>query len=213
MHDNARKCFVQAYNAQLAADSHAQVIVAAEVTQQTTDRQQLVPMAQAVREAAGSMPQTITADAGYWDTASLHDPVLEGIEVLVSPDSQTPPPGAPLPSHAPNNTEAMQIREILATESGRARYSLRKAVVEPVFGQIKEARGIRRFRLRGFERVSGEWKLICATHNLLKLFRHRAGIVPPTTAPGVRVWDFLIASLRLATVLSLWPGLNPADQS
>ena len=65
------------------------------------------------------------------------------------------------------------MREVLASESGRARYRLRKAVVEPVFGQIKEARGIRRFRLRGLERASGEWKLICATHNLLKLFRYR----------------------------------------
>ena len=70
------------------------------------------------------------------------------------------------------------MREVLASESGRARYRLRKAVVEPVFGQIKEARGIRRFRLRGLERAGGEWKLICATHNLLKLFRCRKGNDP-----------------------------------
>jgi transposase len=94
MHDNARKCFVQAYNAQVAADSHAQVIVAAELTQQTTDRQQLVPMARAVRDATGAVPESLTADAGYWDTVSLQDPALEGIEVLVSPDSQPQPPGA-----------------------------------------------------------------------------------------------------------------------
>lgn len=184
MHDNARKCFVQAYNAQLAADSHAQVIVAAELTQQTTDRQQLVPMAQAIRETAGSLPQTITADAGYWDSVSLCDPVLQGIEMLVSPDSQTPPPGVPLPANAPKNAEAFRMRELLASESGRARYRLRKAVVEPVFGQIKEARGIRRFRLRGLARVSGEWKLICATHNLLKLYRHRKDSPTPRNAPG-----------------------------
>lgn len=173
MHDNARKCFVQAYNAQLAADSQVQVIVAAELTQQTTDRRQLVPMARAIRDATGAIPESLLADAGYWDTDSLHDPALEGIAVLVSPDSQLQPPGASLPSNAPNNAEALRMREVLTSESGRARYGLRKAVVEPVFGQIKEARGIRRFRLRGLERASGEWKLICATHNLLKLFRYR----------------------------------------
>ena len=178
MQDNARKCFVQGYNAQIAADSQAQVIVAAELTQQTNDRQQLVPMTQAVRDSTGAVPETLTADAGYWDTISLQDPALEGIEVLVPPDSLPQPPGALLPSNAPKNAESLRMREVLASESGRARYSLRKAVVEPVFGQIKEVRGIRRFRLRGLERASGEWKLICATHNLLKLFRYRSGKGP-----------------------------------
>jgi hypothetical protein len=65
------------------------------------------------------------------------------------------------------------MRETLASEIGRALYGLRKATVEPVFGQIKEARQIRRFRLRGLRMVACEWRLICATHNLLKLFRHR----------------------------------------
>ena len=195
MHDNARKCFVQGYNAQIATDSHAQVIVAAELTQQTNDRQQLVPMARAVRDTTGAVPENLLADAGYWDTASLHDPVLEGIEVLVAPDSQPPPPGAPLPANAPNNAEALRMRELLASESGRARYSLRKAVVEPVFGQIKEVRGIRRFRLRGLERASGEWKFICATHNLLKLFRYRSA-QSPYGAPQVRLRKISRATSR-----------------
>jgi len=197
MHDNARKCFVQAYNAQLATDSHAQVIVAAELTQQTTDRQQLVPMARAVREATGAVPETLLADAGYWDTDSLQDPALQGTAVLVSPDSQPQPPGAPLPSNAPNHAEALRMREILASASGRARYGLRKAVVEPVFGQIKEVRGIRRFRLRGLERASGEWKLICATHNLLKLFRYRKQTGSPNseTAPGAPVHGYFLVPI------------------
>jgi transposase len=173
MLDAARKSFVQAYNAQAAADSHAQVIVAAELTQQVNDKQQLVPMTKAIQETAGGTPEAITADAGYWDTISLHDPALKGIEVLVTPDAKPQSSGAPLPRHAPNNAEALRMREVLATESGKARYRLRKMVIEPVFGQIKEARGIRRFRFRGFERASCEWKVICATHNLLKLFRHR----------------------------------------
>jgi transposase len=172
MKDNGRKCFVQGYNAQIAVDAHQQVIVAAEVTQQTTDRQQLVPMVNSVRASNPIVETTVIADAGYWDTASLHHPTLNGIRVAVSPDSQPQPPGAPLPANAPNNEEALRMREWLTTPAGRALYILRKMTVEPVFGQIKEARGLRRFRLRGLRRVQCEWKLICATHNLLKLFRH-----------------------------------------
>jgi hypothetical protein len=69
-----------------------------------------------------------------------------------------------------------RVRELLASEAGKAMYASRKATVEPVFGQIKEARGIRGFRLRGLTGVACEWKLICATHNLLKLFRHRTAM-------------------------------------
>jgi hypothetical protein len=115
---------------------------------------------------------TVIADAGYWDTASLHDPALDGIRVLVSPDSQLQTPGAHLPLNAPNNEEALRMREWLTTPAGRVLYILRKMTVEQVFGQIKEVRGIRRFRLRGLRPVQCEWKLICAAHNLLKLFRH-----------------------------------------
>ena len=178
MKDTGRKCFVQGYNAQIAVDAPGQVIVAAEVTQQTTDRKQLLPMTQSVRAATQCSPEVITLDAGYWDTVSLRDPSLQGIQVLVSPDSQPQPPGAPLPANAPQNDEALRMRELLATDTGKALYALRKSTVEPVFGQIKEARGIRRFRLRGLTKVASEWKLICATHNLLKLFRHQLSLVP-----------------------------------
>jgi transposase len=174
MKDNGSKAFVQGYNVQIAVDAHAQIIVAAEITQQTTDRQQLVPLVKTVRSSAQATPETITADAGYWDTTSLLDPTLQGIQVLVTPDSNPQPPGAPLPPTAPRNEQAIRMREALASQEGKARYALRKSTVEPVFGQIKEARGIRRFRLRSLPKVTSEWKLICATHNLLKLFRFRA---------------------------------------
>jgi transposase len=176
MRDNGQKCFVQAYNVQIAVDAHAQVIVAAELTQQVIDRQQLLPLIKSVCSTAQATPETITADAGYWDTASLLDPSLKGIQVLVSPDSSPQPPGAQLPPSAPRNEEAVRMREVLASEEGKARYALRKSTVEPVFGQIKEARGIRRFRLRGLFKVTSEWKFICATHNLLKLFHHRTAV-------------------------------------
>ena len=103
---------------------------------------------------------------------------LKGIRVAVSPDSQPRMPGDPLPPNAPNNEEALRMRQWLTTPAGRAIYILRKITVEPVFGQIKEARGIRRFRLRGLRSAQCEWKLICATHNLLKLFRHGLNPLP-----------------------------------
>jgi transposase len=173
MKDNGQKAFVQAYNAQIAVDAPAQVIVAAEITQQTTDRNQLLPLVKSVQSTTQATPETVTADTGYWDTTSLLDPSLQGIQILVPPDSNPQPPDAPLPSTAPRNEEAIRMREVLASQEGKARYAARKSTVEPVFGQIKEARGIRRFRLRGLSKVTSEWKLICATHNLLKLFRFR----------------------------------------
>lgn len=172
MLDSASKSFVQAYNAQAAVDSHQQVIVAAELTQEVNDSHQLIPMVQAAEQTAGKKAETITADAGYWDTIALREPCLQGIEILVAPDRQNRKTDRPLRGVA-NNAEAQQMRELLASELGKAKYGLRKTTVEPVFGQIKEARGIRRLRLRGFQRASGEWKLICLTHNLLKLYRHR----------------------------------------
>jgi transposase len=178
MRDNARKCFVQAYNAQIAVDAHQQIIVAAEITQKTTDREQLLPMVQSVCATTARIPETVTADAGYWDTTSLRDLSLRGIQVLVSPDAQVQPPGTPLPPNAPKNSEAVRMREVLLSPLGRMLYTLRKATVEPVFGQIKEVRGLRRFRFRGLRHVQCEWKLICTTHNLLKLFRYRTSPTP-----------------------------------
>jgi hypothetical protein len=178
MRDNARKSFVQAYNAQIAVDAHQQVIVAAEITQKTTDREQLLPMVRSVCTSTARIPETVTADAGYWDTSSLRAIGLQGIQALVSPDAQVQPLGTPLPPNAPKNPEAVRMREVLLSPAGKILYTLRKATVEPVFGQIKEVRGLRRFRLRGLRRVQCEWKLICATHNLLKLFRYGTTLMP-----------------------------------
>ncbi len=174
MKDGATKEFVQAYNAQAAVDSHAQVIVAAEVTQDANDKKQLAPMLEQVKVLTGSMPQQATADAGYFSEANVTDARLGGIDLLVAPDRQKhgsvePATTGPPPFASPSVAE--QMRHKLRTPEGRAIYKMRKAVVEPVFGQIKEQRGFRRFLLRGRARVTAEWKLICATHNLLKLFR------------------------------------------
>jgi transposase len=173
MKDGATKEFVQAYNAQAAVDSQAQVIVAAAVTQEANDKQQLVPMLEQVKIMTGSQPEQATADAGYFSEKQVSDAKLKEIDLLVAPDRQkhgeeVPCATGPPPAEA---GVAEQMRHKLRTPEGRAVYKMRKAVVEPVFGQIKEGRGFRRFLLRGLTRVEGEWKLICATHNLLKLFR------------------------------------------
>lgn len=168
MHDNGTKRIVQSYNAQLAVDAATQVIVAAELTQQVNDRQQLVPMSRRVEHNLGAKPDALLADAGYWDTTSLGDASLAGMQVLVSPDAG----GSRTPRRLRNNPLAQGMRALLADAAGAALYRLRKSSVEPVIGQIKEHRGMRRFLLRGLQQVAGEWKLMCLTHNLLKLHRH-----------------------------------------
>jgi len=176
MKDGATKEFVQAYNAQAAVDSGAQVIVAAALTQEANDKQQLTPMLLKVAVTTGSKPQQVTADSGYFSEANVTDARLAGIDLYVPPDRQKhgsalPVETGPAPPAAAGAAERMRYK--LRTAEGRAVYKLRKAIVEPVFGQIKEARGFRRFLLRGKTKVEAEWQFICATHNLLKLFGAR----------------------------------------
>ena len=173
MKDGATKEFVQAYNAQAAVDSHAQVIVGAAVTQEANDKKQLVPMLKEVKVQMGIPPLQATADNGYFSEPNVTDAQWQGIDLFVAPDRQKhgekrPTTTGPPP---PDASVAEQMRHKLGTAEGQAVYKLRKAVVEPVFGQIKEGRGFRRFLLRGLGKVQGEWQMICATHNLLKLFR------------------------------------------
>jgi hypothetical protein len=135
-------------------------------------------MVKTLRSTLEAVPATITADADYWDTTSLRDSAMSGIEMLIAPDSKPHIPGKVLAPNAPRSEEAFRMRQVLATDDGKARYALRQTTVEPVFGQIKETRGIRRFRLRGLLNVAAEWKFICATHNILKLFRYRGALAP-----------------------------------
>jgi transposase len=192
MKDGAAKSFVQGFNAQAAVDETAQVIVACAITQQANDKQQLAPMLQQVEQNLGRKPDKATADSGYFSEAAVKDPTLEGVELLVAPERQKHgaegtgadvveaaerKAAADLPAE-PSVAEAM--RQKLSSAEGKAVYKMRKAVVEPVFGQIKERRGFRRFGLRGLKKVEAEWRIICLTHNLLKLFR--AGVCPPAAA-------------------------------
>jgi transposase len=178
MPDGAHKgSFVQAYNAQIAVDGAAQIIVAAEVTQESNDKQQLAPMLERVEQNLGAKPEAATADAGYFSENQVNDERVKGIELYVATGKQKhgqSEPADAIPTGEPpaaSDSAVEKMKQKLKTETGQALYRMRKAIVEPVFGQIKAARGIRAFLLRGFEKVRAEWKLICATHNLLKMFR------------------------------------------
>jgi transposase len=173
MPDGANKgAFIQAYNAQIAVDGTAQIIVAMLVTQRANDYQQLVPMAQAIIENVGRLADTTSADAGYFSAANISNAALATTNLLVPPTRERSK--ASLATSSPKDTSlAQQMRDKLSAPKHQALYKLRKAIVEPVFGQIKEARGLRRLLLRGLTKASQEFGLIALTHNLLKLFRSR----------------------------------------
>lgn len=172
MKDSASGGFVQGFNAQAVVDGQRQIIVAAEVTEQPTDKMQLGVMVKQTKRNLRAKPLRLTADAGYWSEDELQRPELKGIDVVVPPDSQAKL-DQPLARNAPRSEMAERMRTRLRDPAEQALYAMRKAIVEPVFGQIKERRGFRRFSLRGLAPVRAEWALICLTHNLLKLHRHR----------------------------------------
>ncbi|MCP9793485.1 transposase [Vulcanococcus limneticus Candia 3F8] len=167
--------YLQGYNCQLAVDSGHQVIVAVGVSNQPPDVEHLEPMLQRIATSAGALPEVMTLDAGYWSEDNAGRCENLGIDAYIAtgrlPHGQPPPPQrGPLPRDADAKT---RMARKLRSKKGSAIYAQRKAIVEPVNGQIKEGRGLRRFLLRGLEKVDGEWHLIAATHNLLKLFRYR----------------------------------------
>ena len=168
--------FVQAYNAQLAVDDQ-QFIVGQAVTQACNDKQQLVPMIATIAQQAGETPAVLLADAGYCSDANLAAIADTPIDAYISTRKQKhgEPPGRPGPCpRGPLPTTATRVDRMsrkLHTKAGAAVYAARKAIVEPVIGQIKQARGFRQFLLRGLEKVQGEWSLVCTTHNILKMYR------------------------------------------
>jgi hypothetical protein len=168
------KHFIQAYNAQAAVDSAHQVIVAAEVTNNPSDRRQAEPMMEVVKSNTGRLPRQMSADAGYFSSDTVNNLTAQRIDVYMPPDKighrLTLPPAAR--GRIPKSLSTVdRMRRKLGTKKGRECYGLRKELPEPVFGQIKQARGFRQFLLRGSDKVSSEWKVICTGHNLLKLFR------------------------------------------
>jgi transposase len=164
--------FVQAYNAQIAVEATTQLIVGQAVTQDANDKRQLTPMIETVAAQSGEMPHEILADSGYCSDANLAYTAAHGIEAYIATDrlkhdAPGPPCRGPLPKDA---TLTDRMRRKLRTTRGAEVYRWRKAIVEPVFGQIKQARGFRQFLLRGVQKVRAEWALVCLTHNILKCY-------------------------------------------
>jgi len=171
-------------NAQVSVDAAYQIIVACDVTAESNDKQQAAPMAQwtmAHLGQAGIMRPTdatgavqkipATYDSGYDSEAAAMAVEQGGFEPYMATGRQrhhAPEPEVPEPPVTATDRMAAKVQ----TPEGCALYARRKVIVEPVFGQIKEARGFRRFLLRGLDNIRGEWRLVCLTHNLLKLWRY-----------------------------------------
>jgi len=170
--------FVQAYNAQAAVEPEMGLIVGQLVTQAANDKEQLKPMVEAIEAQSGQRPEAILADSGYCSEENLRYLESAGqperkIEGYIATGKQKhgeyrqPCRRGPLPKGA---TRVDRMMRKLQTKAGRAVYAARKCVVEPVFGQIKQARGIRQSLLRGIRKIRGEWALVCLTHNILRLY-------------------------------------------
>jgi transposase len=170
---------VQAYNAQAAVEPKLQLIVGQTVTQAANDKEQLMPMLATMEEQSGQRPDDVLADSGYCSEKNLEaldseENPQRRIDGYIATERQKhdeykePCPKGPLPKGA---TRVDRMRRKLKTKAGKAVYAARKAIVEPVFGQIKQARGFRQFLLRGIDKVRGEWSMVCLTHNILKMYR------------------------------------------
>lgn len=166
--------FVQGYNAQLAVDGGSQVIVAQCVTASPTDVQQLPPMLAQIKENTGRQAKEFSADAGYCSEANLKELNRRRIKGYVATGRHKHGRGVASAGKNWSGARTRAMRSKLLRAGHRSRYRLRKTIVEPVIGQIKQARGFRQFLLRGERKVRGEWSLITTAHNLLKLAAARA---------------------------------------
>jgi len=160
--------YIQGYNAQAAVDAKAQIIVAHGLTASTSDHAQLVGLIDGIEANLGTKPKEASADSGYLSEANLQAMADRDISAYVAIGRAKHPTEIQRKITGPL-TKAM--REKIKRAGWRSRYRLRKQVVEPVFGQIKQARGFRQFLLRGIEKVTAEWAMICTAHNLTKLAR------------------------------------------
>jgi transposase len=170
--------FVQGYNTQIAVEPVFQLIVGQRVTQAANDKQQMVPLVEAIEEQSGQKPKGVLADNGYCSDENLKYLARKGMEGFVATGKQKHGERRETCKRGPLPKEASRVERMerkLETKVGAAVYATRKFIVEPVFGQIKQARGFRQFLLRGIEKVRGEWALICMTHNILKFHKICSG--------------------------------------
>jgi transposase len=165
--------FLQAYNAQIAVDEEHQIIVAAALSNQAPDTEYFDPMLRRVVDNCNAVPSRVTADAGYFSPANVRLAESMGAEPFIPAGGQHRdghPDEDALPASA-RSASAKRMTAVLQTKAGHEAYAHRKSTVEPVFGQIKSARGYRQVSFRGLIKTRCEWLLVCATHNLLKLWR------------------------------------------
>ena len=166
--------FIQGYNCQVAVEENFQLIVGQAVTQQANDKEQLQPMVEATEGQAGQKPQAVLADSGYCSEDNLKYLGRRRIDGYVATGRQEHGQDrvackrGPLPRGA---SRVERMKRKLQTQVGQRIYATRKAIVEPVFGQIKQVRGFRQFLLRGLNKVRMEWAMVCLTHNILKMYR------------------------------------------
>ena len=163
--------FVQAYNAQIAVDELHQIIVAEVLTNQPPDVEHFVPVLHRTVVNCDGIPQSVTADAGYFSEANVRAAEHYGCDPYIPVDRQRRSSDGSEPRQLRPTPMREHLRAKIASPTGKALYARRKCTVEPVFGQIKDARGFRRFSLRGRMKAAAEWAFVCLTHNLLKLFR------------------------------------------
>jgi transposase len=169
--------FHQCYNGQAAVDAEHQIIVAADLDACAADSPQLLPMLDAVIKNTGGVPDQFLADAGYCSESNLEGVDKREVDAYISTrrqkhnESDEPPSPAELESATPSRRERMALK--LRTAEGKRVYARRKAIVEPVFGQMGTLQAMRHLLLRGEEQALGEWLLTCGCHNLRKLFNYR----------------------------------------
>jgi hypothetical protein len=164
--------FVQGYNCQAAVDAEHQIIVAEALTNQPPDVEHFAPMLERVVANCGVAPTAVSADSGYFSAKNVAAAEALGFDPHIATGRQKrgdPAPARPRGRPPANLTPKQKMARKLLTRAGKAIYSRRKVIVEPAFGQIKQARGLRQFLMRGIGKVRAEWSLICLTHNLLKL--------------------------------------------
>ena len=168
--------WIQGYNCQAAVDGDHQIIVAVGVSNQASDAPHLEPMLERIMANTGQLPEKLIADAGYCSTDNIEASEKRGLDAYVSTSRQAHGK-RPRPSRgpAPRDLDARgRMDRKIRSKAGQAIYALRKIIVEPVFGQIKGARGLDCFLLRGLKKASTEWALMATTHNIGKL--HRAAL-------------------------------------
>jgi hypothetical protein len=162
--------YIHGYNAQAAVDAQAQIIVAHTLSNNGNDQAQFAPLLDGIKANLGRNPDEVSADAGYCSAPNLRTLSRRRIKGYIATGRQKHgSKSATAKRPAKSGSLLARMTRRLRRAGHRSRYRLRKQVVEPVFGQVKQARGFRQFLLRGIEKVKAEWAMICTAHNLRKL--------------------------------------------